>query len=83
MDHYMITSSIPGEGGGEYSKTFWVGVCRWDSETLTLNQTKFSCTLKPYITKVKNAVPYPKLRYFPDTRSQTSQTKISFVYNNH
>ena len=20
---------------------FWVGMCRWDCETLTLNQTKF------------------------------------------
>ena len=25
-----------------------VGVCRWDSEALTLKQTKFSCILQPY-----------------------------------
>ena len=23
-------------GGGGYSVNFWVGMCRWDSETLTL-----------------------------------------------
>jgi len=23
--------------GGGYSANFWAGVCRWDSETLTLN----------------------------------------------
>ena len=31
-----------GGKGCTYSVTFWVGVCRWDSETLTLYQTMFS-----------------------------------------
>ena len=26
---------LPGGGGG-YAVNFWVGMCRWDSETLTL-----------------------------------------------
>ena len=37
-----------GGGGGRYSKHFWLEECHWDSETLTLNQTKFSCILHPY-----------------------------------
>ena len=31
----------PGGGGG-YVRNFWVGMCRWDPETLNLNQSKFS-----------------------------------------
>ena len=33
-----------GGGGGRYSVNVWVGVvCHWDSETLFLHQTMFSC----------------------------------------
>ena len=31
----------PGGGGG-YFRNFWVGMCRWDPETLNLYQSKFS-----------------------------------------
>ena len=34
-------------GGGGYSKTFWVGVCHWDSQSLTLNQAKLSYIFQP------------------------------------
>ena len=36
-------------GGGGYFVYYWVEVCCWDSETLTLyHQTMFSCILQPY-----------------------------------
>ena len=35
---------IPGGGGGYSVGYFWVGVCRWDFDTLTL----FSWILRPY-----------------------------------
>ena len=45
-------------GGGGGTNIFWVGVCCWDSETLTLNQIKFSCILQPY-TRLKTKIAYP------------------------
>ena len=50
----------------------WVGVCRWNSETLTRNQTMFSCILQPY-SRVETRNPYPiptlSLSHFPETLS--------------
>ena len=34
FDSFRQGASKP--GGGGYSVNFWVGMCRWDSETLTL-----------------------------------------------
>ena len=47
-----------GGGGGGNSKRFWVVVCRGNSETPTLNQTKFSCIFQPY-TRLKTKTPHP------------------------
>ena len=30
---------------GYLTKKFWVGLCRWEYETLTLNKAKFTCIL--------------------------------------
>ena len=46
----------PPQGGT--LKNIWVGVCHWDYEILTLNQTKFSGILQPY-TRLKTKNPFP------------------------
>ena len=52
LRHTSFATTIHGvpypEGEGGYSKTFWMGVYCWDSETLTctLNEAKFSCILQ-------------------------------------
>ena len=66
-----------GGGGGGDSKYVWVGVFRWDLETLNQSQIQFSCILQPY-AKLKTKIPTLfQTRYFPETRSllQSSQTK--------
>ena len=64
-----------GEGG--YPKNVWVGVSCWYSETLTLNQTKFSCILQPY-TRLKTKNPYP----IPDTIFQKLRHHHSLAKTN-
>ena len=34
-----VVSGIGAGGGGRYFRNFWVGVCRWDPETLILYQS--------------------------------------------
>ena len=41
---------------------FWVEVCRWDSVTITQNQTRFSRIMTP-CSRRDTQIPYP----FPDT----------------
>ena len=47
-------SAVPGETRNSYAmfpKFFWGGVCRWDSETITLNQIQFSrITPHPHVS---------------------------------
>ena len=66
---------LPGEGGGGYAKIWGGGVCCWDSETLTLNQTKFSCRLQTY-TRVKTKTPFSiPLTFFQKLGHYRSQAK--------
>ena len=46
-----------------------VGVCRWDSEALTLKQTKFSCILQPYTGWTTEIPTLSQTGYFSETRS--------------
>ena len=50
-------------GGGGVLGKFWVGVCRWDSETLSLYQTTFSSILLPYsrLRRCQKFLPYLRL----------------------
>ena len=38
----LVTEQYETLGGGGYFRNFWVGMCRWDPETLNLYQSKFS-----------------------------------------
>ena len=56
------------------------GVCRWDSETLTLNQTKFSCILQPYTRlKHKNPLPISDLLFSRNLVTITVQPKQNLL----
>ena len=56
-----------GRGDGVLAK-FLVGVCCWDSETLThtLYQSTFASILQPY-SRLDAKNPYPILDYLPET----------------
>jgi len=48
--------------GRGYSVNCWVGMCHWDSETLTLILTMFSCIVQPYSRlDMEVSLPYPRL----------------------
>ena len=60
---------------GSISLNFWVGVCRWDSETLTLYQTMFSCILQLF-SRLDTKNPYP----IPDSLTGSSTVHIMVTY---
>ena len=49
----------------ENSMNLWLGVCRWDSETLRLQKTTFKCSLQPYYRlDTDQTLPFPRLPIF-------------------
>lgn len=61
------TSQLGGGVGKGYSGYFRVRVCRWDSDALTLDQTKLSCILQPYSRWKKMPILYMDTGVQPPT----------------
>ena len=71
----MRTYAYPPGGGGGVLQQFLAGVCRWDSENLSLYQSMLTFILQPY-SRVNTENPYPILDLFPDFLMLTGLRKV-------
>ena len=73
-------------GGGVTTTPNWVGVCRWDPQTLTLfqseivkNHTLFQSKIAENHTLIGGTSPYSEYRGVPPTRASNTAYLVTVV----
>ena len=74
------------EPGGGYFRTFGVGMCRWDPETLSLAKFTWTSPGIPYTRLNSPNPPYPRVAVFQKqlwslTQSSQNKTDLIFLYS--